>query len=86
MDYKWIQDVYDYVGSYVIGRFNNHETRSTVLKHVIKILKESGVDAFVDCGHNVNTPDVIDHGEFRLFVKTPHIEFMFKIFKEKDSK
>lgn len=79
--YKWVRKVNTIVQS-TRGMMNNDETRRKIAFKIIEVLNAAGVKAWVDCGVKYNTPEVVDHGEFRAMVDTEEIYMLFKCIRE----
>ena len=78
--YKWVKEVDNLVSS-LVGELNNRSLQIDVKNNIIEILNKHKVIAYVNCGQTVNTPEVIDHGEFRALVETQSISMMFKLIR-----
>lgn len=79
--YEWVKEVDKLIQS-LSGEINNWDTRTEVTKNIISILDKHEVKAFVDCSTNVNTTEVVHHGEFRAKVELPTLVLIFKFIRK----
>ena len=80
MNYQWVNEV-DKIIQSLSKEMNNLETRKAVAIEVVRVLNKHKITARIDCSANVNTPDVVNHAEFRLRVETENITYMFRFIK-----
>jgi len=80
---EWVQDV-DMLIQSLKGEVNDRELRGSVTKNIMITLEKYGVRAYVDCGPKINTPEVVNHGEFHAFVDAGDVSVLFKFRNNKE--
>ena len=75
--YEWIDEVNELLKG-LKQKENNRETRTDITKETIKILRKHNVTAIVNCSPNVNTAEVIQHGDFNMTIETKYVSYLFR--------